>query len=109
AHQHFLAVKGPAFDKEIVAVLPANFVLHVVGDRELEEMSGDSLVPENWPRIFDRRPNVKVLRIRVVCRDEIESGRILVINARRIHEAARAGWLEGFGQLPDLKFPEVIW
>ncbi len=80
----------------------------MVRDRELEEMSGNSLVPENWPRIFDRRPDVEVLRVRVVCRDEIESGRILVINARRIHEAARAGWLEGFGQLPDLKFPEVI-
>ena len=44
-------------------MLPANFVLQMIGDRELQEMPGNSFVPENRPRIFDRRANVEVLRL----------------------------------------------
>ena len=79
----------------------------MVRDRELEEMPGNPFVPQNRPRIFNRGPDVKVLRIRVVGWDEIEAGRIFIINARRIHESARAGRLERFGQLPDFELAEI--
>ena len=65
-------------------------------------------MPENRPRIFDRRANVKILRLRIVGRNEKEAGRIFVVNAGRIHETAGAGRLERFRQLPNLKRPEII-
>ena len=89
-------------------MLAANLVAQMIRDRELEKMSGNAFVSENRTRIFDCRANVKILRFRIVGRDEIEAGRILVVNAGRIHEAARAGRLERFRQLPNLKRPEII-
>src|SRR6185436_20069055 len=84
-----------------------NLVLQMISDRELEKVTGDALVSKDRPRIFDRRANVKVLALRVVGRNEVEAGRIFVVNAGRIHETAGAGRLECFGKLPDLKLPEV--
>src|SRR5437667_12363792 len=71
-------------------------------------MSRDSFVSEDWPRIFDRRANVKVLRLRIVSRNEIEAGRVFVVNTGRIHETARTRRLERFWQLPNLKRAEII-
>src|SRR3984893_7740383 len=89
-------------------MLTANFVAQVVRDGKLQEMSGDSFVPEDWPRIFDRSTNVKVLRLRIVSWNEIETGRVFVVNTRRIHETARTCRLERFWQLPNLKRAQVI-
>src|SRR5262249_2031691 len=61
AQQHFLAVKRPAFDKDSVAMLPPDFVGQMVGDRELHEMSGNSFMAKDRSRIFNRRPDIKVL------------------------------------------------
>src|SRR6266404_5525773 len=72
-------------------------------------MSGNPFVSENRSRVFDRRANIKILRFRVVCGNEKESGWVLVVNTRRIHKTARAGWLEGLGQLSNLKRPEIVW
>src|SRR5207253_96202 len=99
---------SPPFYENAVFVLPANFVAQMIGDRKLHEMTGDSFVTQNWPRIFDRRANVKILRLRIVSRNEIETGRILVVNTGRIHETAGTGRLERFGQLPNLKSTEII-
>src|SRR4030095_8254768 len=71
-------------------------------------MPGDAFVPENRPRIFDRCPDVEVLRPRIVSRNEKEAGRVLIVNARRIHETARAGRLERFWQLPDFELAKII-
>src|SRR5947209_20344614 len=81
----------------------------MIGNRKLHEMTGDSFVTQNRSRILDRCSNIKILRLRVVSRDEIETGRVFVVNARRIHKTARAGRLERFRQLPDLKRTEIIW
>src|SRR6266511_4227701 len=71
-------------------------------------MSGNSLVSEDWPRIFNRRANIKVLRLPVVSRNKIETSWVFVVGAWRIHEAARAGWLKRLRQLPNLKRAQVI-
>src|SRR6266496_2595770 len=71
-------------------------------------MSGNPFVPENWSWIFNRRANIKILRFGIVSGNEKESGWVLIINTRRIHETARAGWLKGFGQLSNLKRPEIV-
>ena len=71
-------------------------------------MPGNALVSEDWPRVFNRCANVKVLRLRIVSRDEKKAGWIFVVNAGRIHETARAGRLKRLGQLPNLKWTKVI-
>src|SRR5216684_6982101 len=80
----------------------------MISDRELKEMARDSFVSENWPRIFDGGADIKILRLRIVCWNEIKAGRVFVVNAGRIHETAGTGWLERFGQLPNLKRAEII-
>ena len=97
AHQHLFAVKRPAFDEDAVRVLPADLVFQMIRDRKLQEVSGDSFVAEHRARIFDRRANVEVLTFGIVSRNEIETRRVLVVNARSIHEAAGTCRLEGFG------------
>src|SRR5947207_736517 len=72
-------------------------------------MSGNSFVTEDRPRIFNRGANIKILRLRIVRWNEIKTGRVLVVNARRIHEATGAGWLERVRQLANLKRAEIIW
>ena len=108
AHQHFFAVKRPAFDENAVLMLTANLVRQMIRDRELQEMPGNSFMPENRARIFDRGADVKVLRLRIVGRNEIETGRVLVVNTGRIHETAGAGRLERVRQLSNLKRAEII-
>src|SRR5438876_9272616 len=80
----------------------------MICDRELKEMSGNTFVTKGRPRIFNRGANVKIFRFRFVSWNEIETGGIFVVNAGWIHEAARAGWLKSFGQLPNLKRAEII-
>src|SRR5439155_25421005 len=71
-------------------------------------MPGDTLVPEDWPGIFNRRANVKILRLWVVGGNEKETSWIFVVNPGRIHETARAGRLERIRQLSNLKRPKII-
>src|SRR6266487_3488515 len=71
-------------------------------------MSRITFMSENRSWVFDCRANIKVLRFRIVGGNEKESGWILVVNTRRIHETAWAGWLESLRQLPNLKRPKVI-
>src|SRR5438477_8046370 len=73
AHQHLLAVQRPSFLEDTVALLAANLVLQMIGDRDLQEMPGDAFVSENRARVFDRRADVEVLAVRVVSRDEVEA------------------------------------
>src|SRR5438876_7140535 len=89
-------------------MLTANFVIQVVRDRELQEMSWNTFMAEDGPRVLDRGANIKVLRLRIVRRDEIKTGRILVVNAGRIHKTAGTGRLECFRQLPNLKRAKII-
>ena len=65
-------------------------------------------MPQDRSRIFDGGADVEVLRLRIVGRNEIEAGRVLVVNSGRIHEAAGTSRLERFRQLPDLKWAEII-
>src|ERR1043165_4327036 len=81
----------------------------MVRDRELHEVAGNAFVAENRSRILDRRADVKVLRLRVVGRNEKEPRRLFIVNAWWVHEAAGTGRLERFGQLPNLETPEIIW
>src|SRR6266545_3549899 len=62
---------------------------------------------ENRSRVFDRRANIEVAALRIIGRDEIEAGWILIVNAGRIHETAGAGRLESFGKLPNFKPADV--
>src|SRR5205823_6622597 len=71
-------------------------------------MSGNAFVPKNGSWIFNRRANIKILRFRIIGGNEKESGWVLVVNTGRIHETARAGRLKSFGQLSNLKRPEIV-
>src|SRR6266567_1124212 len=80
----------------------------MVRDRELEKMAGNTLMPKDWPRVFNRCPNVKVFRLRIVSRNEIETGRVLIVNTGWIHETAGTRWFECFRQLSNLKRAKII-
>src|SRR5262249_29485741 len=108
AAQHFFAIQRPAFNKNAIAVLAADFISQMVRDRQLHEVPGNSFVAQNRPRVLDRRADVKILRLRIVSWDEEETARVLVVNAGRIHETTRTRWLERLRQLADLKRPEII-
>src|SRR6266496_6319382 len=71
-------------------------------------MSGNTFVPKNRSWIFNRRANIKILRFQIVGGNEKESGWVLVVNTRRLHKTASAGRLKGFGQLSNLKRPEIV-
>src|SRR5713226_2193713 len=88
-------------------MLPANFVLQVIRDRELQKVAGDSFVTENRARVFDRRANIKVTALGIVSGNEIEAAVVFIIDAGRVHEAAGAGGLERFWQLPNFKAAEI--
>ena len=62
----------------------------MVGDRDLQEVAGDSFVPEDGARVFDRRTDVEVARLAgLYVGIQSETRRwVLVVLARRIHEAA---------------------
>ena len=77
-------------------MLPANLVFQMIRDRKLQEMPRDSFVAENRARVFDGGADVEVLALRIVSRNEIETSWVLVVNAGRIHEAARTRGLESF-------------
>src|SRR5919201_1082197 len=72
-------------------------------------MSGNPFMPENRPRIFNRGANIEILRFRIVGGNKKESRWVLVVNTGRIHKTAGAGWLEGLGQLSNLKRAKIIW
>src|SRR5439155_25885842 len=74
AHQHLFAIQRPSFDEHRIFVLPPDFVIQMIRDRELEKMSRNSFVSEDRPRVFNRRANIKILRLRIVSWDEKESG-----------------------------------
>ena len=80
----------------------------MIRDRQLHEVTRNSFVTQDRPRIFDRRANVKILRLRIVSWDEKETHRVFVVNAGWIHETAGAGRLKRVRQLPNLKWPEII-
>src|SRR5260370_13364628 len=80
----------------------------MVRDRELEKMPGNAFVTEDWARVFNRRANVKVFRLRIVSRNEIKTGRVLIVNTGWIHETAGTGWFECFRQLSNLKRAQII-
>src|SRR5438045_8601158 len=63
---------------------------------------------ENRSRIFDRGADIKIAAVRVVGRDEVEAAVVFVVEARRIHEAARTGRIECVGKLLDEKWAEVV-
>ena len=108
AHQHLFAVECPALHEDSILMLTTNFVAKVICDRELEEMPRDAFVTKDRPRIFDCCANIKIWRLRTVGGNEIESGRIFIVNAWRIHESARTGRLKSFRQLANLKCAEII-
>src|ERR1043166_8784566 len=72
-------------------------------------MSRNAFVTEDRPWVFNRRADVKILRLRVVSRDEKEARWIFVVNAGRIHEATGAGRFERLRQLSNLKRAKVTW
>jgi hypothetical protein len=80
----------------------------MVRNRELQEVAGNSFMAQDRSWIFYCRPDVEVSRLRIISRDEIETARVFVINARRIHEAAGTGRLECFGKLTNREWPQVI-
>src|SRR5262249_53306433 len=78
-----------------------------IGNRDLQKMPRDALMTENWARIFDCGANVKILALGIVGRYEKESAAVCIVYARRVHEPAGAGRLEGFLKLADRKLSEV--
>src|SRR6266498_815552 len=81
----------------------------MISDRKLKKMSWDPFVPKNRSWVFNCCANIKILRFRIVGGNEKESGWVLVVNTGRVHKTAGAGWLEGLGQLSNLKRPEIVW
>src|SRR5690348_3748615 len=79
----------------------------MVGNGELKEMTGYPFVPEDRARVLDGGRNVEVPALRIVDRDEVEAAGIPVIDARRVHEAARAGRFERLRQLPNEELAQV--
>src|SRR5262249_61637120 len=71
-------------------------------------MSGNPFVSKDRSWIFDCRTNIKIFRFRIIGRNEKESRWVFIVNTRRIHEAAWAGWFESFWQLPNLKRAKII-
>ena len=88
-------------------MLTANLIRQMVGDRELQEVSGNAFVAENRARVFDGRADVEVFALRIVSGNEIETTRIFVVNAGRIHETAGAGGLERLRQLSNFKSTQI--
>src|SRR5206468_8281245 len=97
----------PAFHERVVAVLSPDLVAEMIGDRELQEMSGYPLVTEDGTLVLDRRANVEVAALRIVGGDEEEARGARVVDAGRIHEATGTRRLEGFRQLANLESPDV--
>src|SRR4051794_11615227 len=89
-------------------MLSANFVLQVIRDGDLKKMSGNSFMSQDRPGIFNRRADVEILRLRIVGGNQIETGRVFIVKAGRIHETAWTRWLERLRQLSNLKLPEVF-
>src|SRR5712664_4064650 len=88
--------------------MPADLIGQMIGDRDLQKMSGDPFVPEDGARIFDGRADVEVAALRVVRGDEEEAAVVGVVESRRIHEAARTGRLEGFRKLANDERSDVV-
>src|SRR6266576_2673196 len=88
-------------------MLAANFIWQMVRNRKLQEVAGYSLVTEDRSGIFYRRANVKVFALGVVGWNEIETTIVFIVDTGRIHKAAGACWLEGFGKLANFKPAQV--
>src|SRR5690349_18483617 len=71
-------------------------------------MSGNAFMTKDRSRIFNCCPDIKVLRVRVISRDEIKAGRVFVIKSGRIHKTSRARRLKSFRQLSYFKLSEVV-
>src|SRR5205807_6693073 len=88
--------------------LAANLVGQMIGNRELQKMSGNSFVAQDRSRIFNRGANIEVLRLRIVSWDKIKAARVLIVNAGRIHKPAGTGRLERVRQLANLEWSQII-
>src|SRR5947208_15503977 len=71
-------------------------------------MAWNTLFAKDGRRVFNCRANVKVFRLRSVSRNEIKTGRVLIVNTGWIHETAGTRWFECFRQLSNLKRAKVI-
>src|SRR5260370_27362602 len=69
-HQHLFAVKRPAFDEHAVLVLTPNLIPQMICDLELKKIPVNTFVSEDWPRIFNAPPTIKVFPLRLVIRTE---------------------------------------
>src|SRR6266850_5274801 len=88
-------------------MLAADFVSQMVGYRELQKMTGDSLVTQNRSRVFNGGADVEILARRIVSGNEIKAAVVFVVNARRIHKPTRTCWFESFRQLTNLKTTKI--
>src|SRR5258707_4390566 len=79
----------------------------MIRDRQLQEVTGDALMAEDGPRVFDRRADVYVAARWIVGRDRVEAARVGIIDPRRVHEAAGRRRLERRGKLADEKRAEI--
>src|ERR1700685_588562 len=61
--QHLFGIERPAFDENSILMMPANFILQVICDGDLQKMAGYALVPENRPGFLDSGTDVEVLAI----------------------------------------------
>src|SRR5438094_6223701 len=75
----------------------------MVCDRELEKMAGNTLMPKDWSRVFNRGADIKIFRLRIVSRNEEETARILIVNTGGINETAGTRWFKCFWKLPNLE------
>src|SRR5437667_11118278 len=62
---------------------------------------------QDRPRVLSGGAKVKVFRLRVVSGNEIETTVVFIVNAGRIHKAARTRRFECFRELPDFKSTEI--
>src|SRR5437667_97580 len=78
-----------------------DLVREMVGNRELQEVTRDSLVSQDRPGILDGGADIEVGAPGFIGRNEVETAGIGVVEARGVHETARAGRLERRRQLAD--------
>ena len=89
-------------------MLTAYLVAEMIRDRDLHEMPRNSFMTKDRPRIFNRSPDIEVLRLRIVSWNEKEAARVFVIKTWRIHKSTGTRRFKRFRQLPNFEPTQIL-
>src|SRR5262245_21062854 len=88
-------------------MLSADLASQMIRNGDLQEVSGNALMAENRPWLLNGGADVKILALRIVRRNEEEAAGVLIIDARRIHEATGTSRLECLRQLANVELSQI--